>query len=152
MNITIKVDSKQVKNILANLEIGLRNPDEPLNKTKKWLTNDIQQNFTSEGKRYGMWQPLADSTQRERAFKGFGPQHPILVRSGDLKGGFRTIQQRDKLEVENKIKYFQYHQSSGARKPGGLPRRIMMDIDNVSINAIANYFVAWIVKLIKGGI
>ena len=39
-------------------------------------------NFTQEG--WGEWADLADWTQDERAQLGYDPEHPILVRSGEL--------------------------------------------------------------------
>jgi len=45
----------------------------------------FEQNFMSEGGAVGGWADLADSTVREREALGFGGEHPILVRYGDLR-------------------------------------------------------------------
>jgi len=43
-------------------------------------------NFLSEGKSlFGQWQPLAEYTQKDRAQKGYEPDTPILVRTGNLQ-------------------------------------------------------------------
>ena len=42
-------------------------------------------NFDDEGRRVGRWAPLAESTVQRRASQGFGPEHPILQRSGALR-------------------------------------------------------------------
>jgi phage gpG-like protein len=152
MNITITTDAVKAHKLLANLERGIRDTREPLDQTKKWLMNDIQQNFNSEGKRYGMWKPLAMMTQIERARLGYGAQHPILERTGNLKRSFTAKQSNNKLEIINNVKdkktgegYFNKHQLGGGR----IPQRVMMDIDSVGTNAIVNYFVNWIVKLVR---
>lgn len=62
-------------------------------KWKKALDDagDIAQKFLShqfdkEGKEFGTpWRPLALSTQKDRARKGYKPEHPILVRRGWLR-------------------------------------------------------------------
>lgn len=47
----------------------------------------FEQNFDAEGRGFGLggWDDLADSTVAERERKGFGGEHPILVRYGDLR-------------------------------------------------------------------
>lgn len=52
-----------------------------LNKAAK----HFDKNFLSEGGEVGGWASLADATVRERERKGFGGEHPILVRYGDLR-------------------------------------------------------------------
>jgi hypothetical protein len=45
------------------------------------VENSMKINFTE---RQGEWKPLAISTQHQRMRQGYGPQSPILVRSGTL--------------------------------------------------------------------
>ena len=47
----------------------------------------FEQNFAREGTGFGLggWADLADSTVRKRERAGFGGEHPILVRYGDLR-------------------------------------------------------------------
>lgn len=47
----------------------------------------FEQNFDAEGRGFGLggWDDLADKTVEERERKGFGGEHPILIRYGDLR-------------------------------------------------------------------
>lgn len=87
--------------------------------------------FASEGASTGApWRPLAESTQRDRARKGFPPAHPILERTGTLKraltmgeGAFvsSTPSTLRYLVSAEAAGYFKYHQSNRPRTR--LPRR-----------------------------
>lgn len=52
------------------------------------------QNFRSESSGFGGWAPLAPATQRQRARLGYGAAHPILVRTGQLRGHVLTAPAR----------------------------------------------------------
>lgn len=47
----------------------------------------FEKNFDSEGTGFGLggWADLAESTVQDRERKGFGGEHPILIRYGDLR-------------------------------------------------------------------
>jgi hypothetical protein len=86
--------------------------------------------FASEGASTGApWAPLAPSTQKDRARKGFAPDHPILARTHNLEraltgggGAFATTgPSRLALTLGSAVGYFKYHQSNRPRKT--LPRR-----------------------------
>jgi len=50
-------------------------------------------NFDTEGRSSGSpWKQLAERTVRERTAAGYGPRHPMLVRSGALKGAVLSAQ------------------------------------------------------------
>lgn len=65
--------------------------------TDKWadaIVEGIQKNFDDEAAAGERWPALAESTQRDRARKGYGAAGPILVRTGNLKddaGSFRKV-------------------------------------------------------------
>lgn len=69
----------------------------------------IQNNFKAEG-RPASWQPLALSTVSQRIREGYGGSHPILVRSGRMKRGFKERIGKRSYAVYNKVFYFKYHQ------------------------------------------
>lgn len=48
----------------------------------------IGENFRGEQSADGPWALLADGTQRQRRALGYGPDHPILVRTGDYRASF----------------------------------------------------------------
>lgn len=53
----------------------------------------FERNFQTEGKAGGLggWAQLAERTQEEREALGFDPNHPILVRYGDLRYATSTL-------------------------------------------------------------
>lgn len=87
--------------------------------------------FASEGGSTGApWPQLAPSTQAQRRRLGFGPQHPILQRTGTLmraltigEGAYisTTPTTLRYLLSQETVPYFKYHQSLRPRKR--LPRR-----------------------------
>lgn len=87
--------------------------------------------FESEGASTGApWKPLAKSTQAERKRLGYGPQHPILERTGTLKraltigDGAAIITSATSMRYivsSQAAGYFKYHQSRAPRTK--LPRR-----------------------------
>ena len=96
----------------------------------------VNRAFAMEGSGGEPWQPLADSTRRERARLGYGAAHPILERTGRLvrslvigdDGGFAEITPGS-LIVGTTVPYFVYHQSNKPRRR--LPRRapILLTMD-----------------------
>jgi len=148
MNIKIVTNADKTKNLLNKLRIGLNNPKEPLEKSIKWLEKDTQENFKGEGKLYGGWKRLAARTVRERKALGYGGEHPILQRTGKLKGGFVTRVEGNKVAtIKNKVEYFEVHQLGNSKLR--VPKRTMLDVRTEGINAIIKYFVDWIVNLTK---
>jgi phage gpG-like protein len=90
--------------------------------------------FATEGasSASGKWAPLAKSTERDRAKKGFGPAHPILVRSADMKssvteqtGDTIIVSTANYLSIGTADPKAKFHQSRAPRKK--LPRRALFD-------------------------
>lgn len=53
----------------------------------KFIGAGMLTNFETEGRTAaGGWAPLSATTQRLRRRRGYNPEHPIMVQSGDLKG------------------------------------------------------------------
>lgn len=69
----------------------------------------IRNNFVSEG-RPSKWKPLALSTVLQREREGFGGSHPILVRTGALKRGFRSRIGKRSYAIYNRVFYYPYQQ------------------------------------------
>jgi phage gpG-like protein len=84
----------------------------------------IQNNFKAEG-RPQSWQPLALSTVSQRIREGYGGAHPILVRSGRMKRGFKARIGKRSYAVYNKVFYFNYHQF-GTPKMAARPMVVML--------------------------
>jgi phage gpG-like protein len=89
----------------------------------------VRRAFDTEGASTGdAWPQLAKRTQRDRARKGFPPQHPILQRTKTLmrslvigdSGGFVQMD-ATALVIGTNVEYFRFHQSRLPRVK--LPRR-----------------------------
>ena len=62
----------------------LEKPTEGLERGTQALAAQWLRNFQSEGGEYRRWKALAQTTQEDRARKGYGAQGPILQREGTL--------------------------------------------------------------------
>jgi len=111
----------------------------PLQDASKFLLADVEQNFVSEGGLVGGWQPLAHSTALGRAREGFGAEHPILQRTGDLRRSFKANISKKKAVVSSYgVSYYKYHQSIKPRTK--IPRRAMLVLTNRTKENIVQSF------------
>jgi hypothetical protein len=84
------VDSKDLLRVQKWLTIDL---DSTIEARPKWAVGAIHiagasilANFGNEGAAFGRkWQNLTAFTQQKRAERGFPPEHPILVQTGELR-------------------------------------------------------------------
>ena len=147
MQIKITTDATRAQNMLKSLTMGLKDPSRPLEQSIKWIYNDTKTNFGREGALYGGWRPLAERTVNERIKLGYGGRHPILERGGDLKRGFNWHMPSNTVAtIDNKVEYFPIHQLGKGR----VPPRVMLNVRPEGVNAIVNYFVNWIINLVRG--
>ena len=71
----------------------------------------------------GTWRPLAPSTQRERARKGYGPAHPILEQTGRLAasvmGGEGHVRRETPMSITlgTEVPYAVFHQRGTQHMP-----------------------------------
>lgn len=139
LNITISWEGKrgpeQISRDLAAFGQRVATMSPAWQQVGEALLQDFAKNFESEGGVFGAWSkwaPLAASTQRERQRLGYGPDHPILQRTGRLYLGVTTkdapdnvFEVRDNgLTIGTTTPYAGYHNSSGARTR--LPRRAII--------------------------
>ena len=64
----------------------------------------MEENFEKEG-RPETWTPLADVTVEDRREKGFGPEHPILQRTGTLAASVQAESNRNEATVSTNLRY-----------------------------------------------
>lgn len=141
INIKIETQVPQNLNKLAR-SLAFKGP---LKTSVKLLEKEAQQNFDQQGRIYGNWKPLAQSTRKQRVRQGCGAARPILIRSGKLKKGYRTSATQKVGEIENTVHYAKYHQH-GTRK---MPRRIILGTSGKSKMAIGLIFANFIGYNIK---
>lgn len=97
--------------------------------------NEItRRTFQTEGasSASGKWAPLAKSTERDRAREGYGAQHPILVRTSEMRdsvvertGDTVIVSTPTYLSIGTSNPKAKYHQSRRPRRK--LPRRALFD-------------------------
>lgn len=92
------------------------------NSLKKIFEQDV---FQTQGAVIGeKWARLSPYTVAQKARLGF-PLQP-LVRTGFMRGAFKTAVSSDQAVIYNDAEYFKYHQSNRPRTR--LPRRVMMKL------------------------
>jgi len=147
MQISIKMDDKQVIKKLGTISTGLKNFKEPLNKVGDDLVKFYGEKvFETQGSAIGSkWAGLSPSTMDARLNRrGHYSNSPIatskiLIWTGALKKGFQKKVSSVKLIVSNNVKYFKYNQG----------KRPMLGINREVINIVVKRFEEYIKKLIK---
>jgi hypothetical protein len=90
------------KNPFVDLDAFIKRLERPGNAERRKvfdaITQGFQRNFSAEGSRRGKWRALAPSTVIDRQRRGYGGQHPILVRTGDLRASFVQRGAKDHVE------------------------------------------------------
>lgn len=76
------------------------------------MLDAAEENFEREG-RPETWTPLAEATVEDRREKGFGPEHPILQRTGTLAASIQAENSRDEALVHTNLRYAAIHQFGG---------------------------------------
>ena len=144
VKITITGDKKAIASI-NNIQNQLEKPKEPLQNSSKLMMAAIMENFKNQGKTFGMpWTPLKPLTVKIKQRLGYGDKPP-LVRTGRMKGSFRSKTERNKLIIDNPTPYFPSHQIGSKR----IPQRVMLRIDKTRLHLIIDAFRDWVVKIIK---
>ena len=72
------------------------------------MLDAVEENFEQEG-RPEKWTPLADATVEDRRKKGFGPEHPILQRTGTLAASVQAHSSRSEAMVTTNLRYAAIH-------------------------------------------
>ena len=110
--------SEETKRAIKNLLSAVSDLKKPLGEVERFQKREIESQFSSEGAHItSRWAPLAPSTIAQRIRKGFGAG-PILTASGKMrKSNKRKKLNKNTLQIENRQKYFKYHQSGTGRMP-----------------------------------
>lgn len=153
MQISIKLDDKEVKKKLGNLQTGLKSYKTPLETIGTTLI-DIYGNkvFKTQGKELGSpWKGLSASTLEARARRsGYYSNPPkergkILIWTGRLQESFRKKAEALRLTIDNTDKKFKHHQLGSGRTPQRPMLGITKDITSKIVDSLNDY----IKKLIK---
>lgn len=117
----------------------------PMAKPIDWvLRKNVEKHFRGEGTHRAKWAALSKATQIDRARQGYPPEHPILVRSGEMK---RSLLNRGHAEhiLESNRRYIEFGSKSGSM-PGyhqtgtrKMPARPTVFADAQSLNEIIRF-------------
>lgn len=75
--------TRELEQLFQRIERALDPPDADLEPTRNAVRDGFALNFADEASGWGPWEALAPRTVIERRRLGFGPEHPILIRTGD---------------------------------------------------------------------
>lgn len=125
---------KQFSRRLSLMADGVEDFTEPLEKVEGEVMKSFDRNFAARGGLFGGWPPPA---------KNYG--HPLLEKTGEMRGAFVSVVSSDSVEFGNPTSYFKYHQSKEPRSK--IPRRVMMKLDQQRRTFIVKAFQAYLIKL-----
>lgn len=134
--ISVTVDKNKLSKLIKNLDdfANSLNFERPLKDIAQMVREEQRANFAEQGRLYGGWAPLAESTKRDRVFNGYPASRPILVRTGKLKDGFKVKKVTSKEAViANDVEYAHYHQDGTTK----MPQRKIVDVTSNMKGAIS---------------
>ncbi len=166
--IKISIDQNALKKLEETLGKGVKGLDDfrkPFNEFDKLLSAEQKKNFDQQGAIYqggdfirlggafanlshattrsAAWQKLAESTKRDRAYHGYNAARPILIRTGKLKGSFKSTIGKTTFVTENTAPYANAHQNGGER----LPQRRIMGFSQKAVQALTLAFENYIISI-----
>lgn len=77
----------------------------------------ITDNFRGEWDGTSSWQPLADSTVKDREAKGYGGEHPILQRTEELMSTIDIVADGDGVDITPHAEHAIFQQEGTERIP-----------------------------------
>lgn len=116
----------QVKRSLVAVGLGVRDLRSAMNEVGRGAVKTFSGPvFTSRGQFIGeSWPRLSDDYAARKAKKY--PGRPVLVRTGEMQGGFKYESTGMSVTIYNPVPHFIYHQSTAPRTK--IPRRAMIGI------------------------
>ncbi len=144
--IDIKVDDKDVVELLKRLEQKMRNMTPVMRVIAGIMHDAVEENFAKEGR--PKWKPLAPSTIRQRAKKGHWPGK-ILQVSGQLASSITQKATSTSAIVGTNKKYAALHQFGGKAGRGHkatIPARPFLKLDDKALDEIRNKLIEYITK------
>lgn len=108
----------------------------PLRMSADWyMKNPLLTRFNQERTPQGhRWKALTPRTQRERTQLGYNPRHPILRRTGKLRGSFyRDFINQNTIKIDNRmVKAKKLH-----------PKRPFLGFNRKDTKGVKDVFVRW---------
>lgn len=153
MNMRIRLDDTEVTKKLNDLTSGLKDFSVPFREAGDDILDYVKKEvFPSQGIALGdKWKPLAPSTLFARAHRqGHYAKSPvetnkILIWTGKLREGFFKTVARKRLEIDNSVEYYDYHQKAS----GMPPQRRMLAVNSRIITMVMERINNFALKLIR---
>lgn len=110
-NVVMKHEQQTPTFVMSLDEIaqGVKDLSPAFTKFSTYMLREIQDTFKRQGPREH-WTALKKSTVADRIRQGYGGSHPILVRTGQMKRGFRTRVGPRSFAIYNRMYYYRFHQ------------------------------------------
>ena len=100
----VAVNTKEIDGLAVRLARRSSDLSEAMTEIAGIMLDAVEENFEKEG-RPETWTPLADVTVEDRREKGFGPEHPILQRTGTLAASVQAESGRNEATVSTNLRY-----------------------------------------------
>ena len=138
---------ERIRTFLSGVGLDLRNLRGAMNEVGRGAVKTFSGPvFTSRGQFIGeSWPRLSDDYAARKAKKY--PGRPVLVRTGEMQGGFKYESTGMSVTIYNPVPHFEYHQSTDPRTK--IPRRAMIGIYNGLDADVRNTIAAVIARKIK---
>ena len=102
--IKFSADTKEIDGLARNLLARSSDMSEAMAAIAGVMLDAVEENFEQEG-RPETWTLLAKETVEERRRKGFGPEHPILQRTGTLAASIQADSSHNAAMVFTNLRY-----------------------------------------------
>ena len=100
----VSVNTTEIDGLARGLLRKGGDMSEEMTKITGIMLDAVEENFEQEG-RPGKWTPLAEATVEERRELGFGPEHPILQRTGTLAASIQAQSSHNEATVSTNLRY-----------------------------------------------
>ncbi len=136
----VSVDTKEIDGLARGLIRKAGDFSDEMAAIAGVMLDSVEENFEKEG-RPERWAPLAEETVEDRRKKGFGPEHPILQRTGTLAASVQETSSHNEALVHTNLRYAAIHQfggDAGRNKKVKIPARPFMELTQEEEDEIAD--------------
>lgn len=102
----VQVNTKEIDGLARGLIRKGSDMSEAMTAIAGIMLDSVAENFEQESQGgFGKWTGLAEETVEERRELGFGPEHPILRRTGTLAASVQAQSSHNEATVSTNLRY-----------------------------------------------